>query len=83
MILKNIQSYLFECCIKNEKEMSLFVLTQMGVRQGCILSAPLFLLVIDFLTSNAVDIVNKDIRWKEENKLADLDFADNIALTAD
>ena len=39
--------------------------------------------VIDFLISKAVDIVNKGIRWKEENKLADLDFADDIALTAD
>ena len=43
----------------------------------------LFLQVIDFLISKAVDIVNKGIRWKEENKLADLDFADDIALTAD
>ena len=33
--------------------------------------------------SKAVDTVNKGIRWKEENKLADLDFADDIALTAD
>ena len=34
-----------------------------------------FLLVIDFLMSEAVDTVNKGIRWKEENKLADLNFA--------
>ena len=34
-----------------------------------------FLLVIDFLMSKAVDTVNKGIRWKEENKLADLNFA--------
>ena len=33
--------------------------------------------------SKAVDTVNKDIRWKGENKPADLDFADDIALTAD
>ena len=32
--------------------------------------------------SKTVDTVNKGIRWKEENKLADLDFADDIALTA-
>ena len=42
-----------------------------------------FLLVIDFLMSEAVDTVDKGIRWKEENKLADLNFADDIALTAD
>ena len=34
-----------------------------------------FLLVIDFLMSEAVDTVNKGIRWKEENKIADLNFA--------
>ena len=33
--------------------------------------------------SKGVDTVNKGIRWKEENKLGDLDFADDIALTAD
>ena len=43
----------------------------------------IFLLPIDSLMSKAVDTVNKDIRWKGENKPADLDFADDIALTAD
>ena len=33
--------------------------------------------------SETVDTVNKGIRWNEENKLGDLDFADNIALKAD
>ena len=33
--------------------------------------------------SKSVDMVNKAIRWKEENKLAKLDFADDIALSAD
>ena len=55
----------------------------MGVRQGWILSTLLFLLVIDSLMSETVDTVNKGIRWNEENKLGDLDFADNIALKAD
>ena len=40
------------------------------------------MLVIVFLMSKAVDTVNKGIRWKEENKLADLEFVDDIALTA-
>ena len=33
--------------------------------------------------SKAVDTVNKGIRWKEENKLAYLHFADDTVLTAD
>ena len=41
------------------------------------------MLVIDFLLSKAVDTGNKGIRWKGENKLADLYFADDTALTAD
>ena len=71
------------CCIKTETGMSIFFLIKTGVRQGYILSTLLFLMVIDFLLSKAVDTVNKSIRWKEENKLAELYFADDTALTAD
>lgn len=31
----------------------------------------------------SIDTPNKDVDWNEENKLADLDFADDIVLTAE
>ena len=60
--------------------MSIFFLIKTGVRHGCILLTLLFLLVIDFLMSKSVDLVNNGIRWKKESKLVDFDFADDIAL---
>ena len=64
------------CYIKTETRMFIFFLIKTGIRQGCILLTLHFLLVIDFLMSEAVETANKGIRWKEENKLGDLEFAD-------
>jgi len=50
-----------------------------GVRQGCILSPFLFLIVIDFVMRKTTEVLNFGIEW-EQKKLADLDFADDLAL---
>ena len=42
-----------------------------------------FLCVIDLLMKKSIDTPNKDVDWNEENKLADLDFADDIVLTTE
>jgi len=50
-----------------------------GVRQGCILSPFLFLIVIDFVLRKTTEGHDFGIMWRQK-KLADLDFADYLAL---
>ena len=55
---------------------------QTGVRQGCLLSPFLFLLVIDWLMKETTEGKRNGIQWDLYQQLDDLDFADDIALLA-
>ena len=51
-----------------------------GVRQGCVTSAVLFNLVIDWVMRRTTEDQLRGIRWTLFDTLEDLDFADDLAL---
>ncbi|VDO97128.1 unnamed protein product [Schistosoma margrebowiei] len=50
------------------------------VRQGCLLSPFLFLLVVAWITRTSTSEGKYRIQWTAQNQLDDLDFADDLAL---
>ena len=51
-----------------------------GVIQGGILSPLLFILVMDYVMKKVVNETRVGIVWKENGKISDLDYADDIVL---
>ena len=52
---------------------------QTGVRQGCLLSPFLFMLVIDWIMKMTTKQRRNGIQWTLWSQLDDLDFADDLA----
>ncbi|KAL9980638.1 hypothetical protein ACROYT_G009248 [Oculina patagonica] len=78
-IVQLIQSFYaaFTCSVENS-DISFEVKT--GVRQGCVMSALLFNLVIDWVMRRTTEDHPRGIRWTLFSTLEDLDFADDLAL---
>ena len=53
-----------------------------GVLQGGILSPLLFILVIDYVMNKVMQGMNNGIQWKGNQRLSDLEYADDIVLIA-
>ena len=53
-----------------------------GVRQGCILSPTIFLLVMDDVMKKVTEEKKRGIQWGLTERLEDLDYADDICLLA-
>ncbi|VDP58092.1 unnamed protein product [Schistosoma margrebowiei] len=51
-----------------------------GVRQGCLLSPFVFLLVVDWIMKTSTSEGKHDIQWTAQNQLDDLDLTDDLAL---
>ena len=71
----------FECCVDLNTQLSDWFEVHTGVRQGCIISPILFLIVIDWVMKQT----NQDhngLSWHTANP-NDLDFADDLAILAD
>jgi hypothetical protein len=83
-IIRNLYSD-SRCAVRANGQIGEWFKIVTGVRQGCILSPLLFLLVMDWILKRAADNSNRGIHWicNESRKLTDLDFADDIALLDD
>lgn len=62
--------------IIHEGNLSEPIETKSGVRQGCILSPTLFLMVLDRTMRRVIVKRKRGIQWDINNRLEDLDFAD-------
>ncbi|CAH8605478.1 unnamed protein product [Heterobilharzia americana] len=51
-----------------------------GVKQGCLLSPMIFLIVVDWIMQQTVGSEKRGIHWTTEKNLEDLDFADDLCL---
>ena len=69
-------------CVLNNGEQSEWFKVNTGVRQGCIISPFLFIIVIDWCMRTALGNENTRIRWTLNSFLEDLAFADDICLTS-
>ena len=68
------------CAVRSNGQLGEWFQIETGVRQGCILSPMLFLLVMDWIMRRAADDSNCGVDWIDNKRLTDLDFADDIAL---
>ena len=70
-----------ECAVLDGGQTSEWFKVETGVKQGCVISGFLFLLIaIDWIMCETTKQANTGIRWRFMAQLEDLDFADDIAL---
>lgn len=67
----------FTCSVGHS---NIWFAVETGVRQGCVMSALLFNLVIDWVMRKTTEDAPRGIRWNISSTLEDLDFADDLAL---
>ena len=72
----------FQCTVVDEGEQTEWFNITSGVKQGCLMSGFLFLLVTDWIMRKTLDHHRTGLRWDFTTVLEDLDFADDIALLA-
>ena len=75
----------FECAVLHEGKFSNYFAVETGVKQGCLLSELLFLVVIDWLMKQTTEGLIEDtgLGWVEDEILEDLDYADDLALPSE
>jgi hypothetical protein len=72
----------FKCKISHEGKLSDFIEVRNCVRQGCILSPTLFMLILDRVMKRVKGSRESGIQWRMKERLEGLDYADDIFLLA-
>ena len=69
-----------QCCVRHDSQHSEWFHVKTGVRQGCVISSVLFLVVNDWVMRTATADRPRGLIWGLTARLEDCDFADDIAL---
>ena len=72
----------FRCKISHEEKFSEFIEVRNGVRQGCILSPTLFLLILNSMMKRVKVLRKRGRQQSMKVRLEDLDYADDICMLA-
>lgn len=72
----------YKCQIIHDGVLSNPIDVTSGVKQGCILSPILFVTVLDMVMKTSLNRRRRGIQWGMQNRLEDLDFADDLCLLA-
>ena len=70
----------FTCQVLHGGTMTEPIEVKTGVRQGCLLSPLLFLVVLDWVSKNAYEGKRLGLQWTLTQRLEDLDYADDLCL---
>lgn len=70
----------YQCQVLHQGKLTQPISVGAGVRQGCILSPILFLLVLDAVMRRTIGGRRRGIQWGVNSRLEDLDYADDICL---
>jgi len=68
------------CAVRADGHLGEWFTTVTGVKQECLLSPSIFIIVMDWILKRATDENELGLKRLEEERLMDLDFADDIAL---
>jgi hypothetical protein len=68
------------CQIIHNRKLTNSFVVKTGVRQGCMLSPTIFLIVMDWIMRRTTEGSNTGIQWTFTKQLEDLDFADDVGL---
>jgi len=69
-----------KCKLSHEGKFSDFLEVRNDIRQGCILSPTLFLLILDRVMKRVKGLRKSGIQWSMKERLENLDYADDICL---
>ena len=70
----------FTCQVLHGGTMTEPIVVKTGVRQGCLLSPLIFLVVLDWVAKNAYEGKRLGLQWTLTQRLEDLDYADDLCL---